>query len=295
MKRAGFTIVELLIVIVVIAILAAITIVAYNGIQQNAMTSLLKSDISNAAKQMELAKADTETYPTSFPSTLKVSSNVSISLSQTTGGFCINGEHKQNTSIRWRYESTAGGLQQGLCSGAVIAGSEPGLNPNLVSDTTFLNVGSAQVSDWRLARSSGSLPLSTRAGTQADPYPSRPVLVMNNTASASTTWAYFGGPVQSTQIISGRTYVISYYIRLAAGAYNTWFPQLGVLDGNGQNVTLSQSTSVTPNSTWQLTSRSVTAQQNGQSSNTFYGSVSVPQIQSNNFTLEFQGFELREQ
>lgn len=35
-SRSGFTIVELLIVIVVIAILAAITIVAYNGIQQRA-------------------------------------------------------------------------------------------------------------------------------------------------------------------------------------------------------------------------------------------------------------------
>lgn len=35
-KKAGFTIVELLIVVVVIGILAAITIVAYNGIQQRA-------------------------------------------------------------------------------------------------------------------------------------------------------------------------------------------------------------------------------------------------------------------
>ena len=34
--KGGFTIVELLIVIVVIAILAAITIVAYNGIQNQA-------------------------------------------------------------------------------------------------------------------------------------------------------------------------------------------------------------------------------------------------------------------
>lgn len=38
-QRTGFTIVELLIVIVVIAILAAITIVAYNGIQQRASNS----------------------------------------------------------------------------------------------------------------------------------------------------------------------------------------------------------------------------------------------------------------
>ena len=42
-QRAGFTIVELLIVVVVIAILAAITIVAYAGIQENARMSVAES------------------------------------------------------------------------------------------------------------------------------------------------------------------------------------------------------------------------------------------------------------
>lgn len=53
-KRAGFTIVELLIVVVVIAILAAITIVAYNGIQQTARDSIRKNDIANVAKALHL-------------------------------------------------------------------------------------------------------------------------------------------------------------------------------------------------------------------------------------------------
>lgn len=52
MKRLakGFTIVELLIVIVVIAILAAITIVAYNGVQARARDSKRASDISYIEK-----------------------------------------------------------------------------------------------------------------------------------------------------------------------------------------------------------------------------------------------------
>ena len=49
-KQTGFTIVELLIVIVVIGILAAITIVAYNGIQTRAKDTTRKSDVAAMAK-----------------------------------------------------------------------------------------------------------------------------------------------------------------------------------------------------------------------------------------------------
>ena len=57
----GFTIVELLIVIVVIAILAAITIVAYNGIQVRARDNDRKSSISTLAKAFSLYKVDNGT------------------------------------------------------------------------------------------------------------------------------------------------------------------------------------------------------------------------------------------
>lgn len=47
-KQRGFTIVELLIVIVVIGILAAITIVAFNGVQNRANDAAVQSDLRNA-------------------------------------------------------------------------------------------------------------------------------------------------------------------------------------------------------------------------------------------------------
>jgi type II secretion system protein G len=62
-KRSGFTIVELLIVIVIIGILAAITIVAYNGIQQRARDSARTSDIAGVQKALELYRADNGVYP----------------------------------------------------------------------------------------------------------------------------------------------------------------------------------------------------------------------------------------
>lgn len=66
--RQGFTIVELLIVIVVIAILAAISIVAYNGIQGRSYDSAIQSDLANMAKKMEVYRAldSSGHYPTSL-------------------------------------------------------------------------------------------------------------------------------------------------------------------------------------------------------------------------------------
>lgn len=60
---SGFTIVELLIVIVVIAILAAISIVAYNGIQQRARDSEREQDMANVQKLLELFYADNGAFP----------------------------------------------------------------------------------------------------------------------------------------------------------------------------------------------------------------------------------------
>ncbi len=62
-RQTGFTIVELLIVIVVIGILAAITIVAYNGIQTRAENSKTLSAMEGYAKGLSLYALNTGSYP----------------------------------------------------------------------------------------------------------------------------------------------------------------------------------------------------------------------------------------
>lgn len=62
-NNRGFTLVELLIVIVIIAILAAISIVAYNGIQQRARNSRAAEAASQLSTKVEAWNGEKSAYP----------------------------------------------------------------------------------------------------------------------------------------------------------------------------------------------------------------------------------------
>ena len=79
MRSKGFTIVELLIVIVIVSILAAITVISYNGVQQRAFNS---SVISSARNTITLIKAYQSAYG-SYPSL---------------GGYCTTTD---NVCVNW--------------------------------------------------------------------------------------------------------------------------------------------------------------------------------------------------
>lgn len=102
-NKTGFTIVELLIVIVVIGILAAITIVAYNGIQTRANGSVASSALTQAARKIAVWQVD---YPGVSPSSLATvgisdTSDVSYQYTQTNSGagYCITAT-KGNVSYK---------------------------------------------------------------------------------------------------------------------------------------------------------------------------------------------------
>ncbi len=87
-ESKGFTIVELLVVIVVIGILAAITIVSYTGISNKATLASIQSDLDNASRQLRLFQVDNMAYPTTIstdcsasPTTTTAPTNLCIKVS----------------------------------------------------------------------------------------------------------------------------------------------------------------------------------------------------------------------
>ena len=66
--RRGFTIVELLIVVVVIAVLAAIVMVSYNGIATRASTASAQASMETVIKKVEVSRIESSKLPLTLKS-----------------------------------------------------------------------------------------------------------------------------------------------------------------------------------------------------------------------------------
>lgn len=127
--QKGFTIVELLIVIVVIGILAAIVIVAFNGVQNQAKGTQYKSDAGSIAKTAEAYNADETTtgYPTTAAqvhgfTTVKLPNNVRLGATAetTTPGATAGGPSIGTDGVRtYKWKSC------GASNGIVIYYTDP--------------------------------------------------------------------------------------------------------------------------------------------------------------------------
>ena len=130
----GFTIVELLIVVVVIAILAAITIVSYNGITRRAIETSMKSDLRGASTLLEIDNINNGSYPTDKYSAaggagLKNSGGSVLSYKPTSGGYCMSITNPR-TPDSYYLDSTSGIIQTGSCAITVTTFAGSGVDGN---------------------------------------------------------------------------------------------------------------------------------------------------------------------
>ncbi|MBC7943131.1 type II secretion system protein [Candidatus Saccharibacteria bacterium] len=115
-KRAsGFTIVELLIVIVVIGILAAITIVAYSGITNRGYAAQAQTNAENVQKVAEAYNADTGAYPVDA-ATLVTYSGTAAAVAKLPTGLTVSATAVTTTTgktnIQYLPKGTTGGCVQ---------------------------------------------------------------------------------------------------------------------------------------------------------------------------------------
>lgn len=256
--KSGFTIVELLIVIVIIGILAAITIVAYNGIQERARASSVSSALNQANKKIALYQVD---FPGQYPADL-----ASIGI---TSGSDINYQYSVNNSTNpptycitattgptsYKASSTTTTPSSGGCAGhgvggvAAITNLVP--NPSLEANTTgwsyrwYGNTGGA-----------GTNSRPTTGGLYGSAY-----LRKVWTIAASSADNGFNTASGQIAVTAGSVYMFSGSMRtnrsdFAARIGVQWYDSTGTQIG--ATATWSGNTTLAAN-TWQRLSQSFTA------------------------------------
>ena len=119
--QKGFTLIELMIVVAIIGILAAIAIPVFLNQRKKATEASMKSDLRTVANEMETYFTDYQVYPTVTgtagnatvgTTVVKVSSGNTVTSSTTgaaTGTFCLNASNAQ-VSQTISYDSDQGGV-----------------------------------------------------------------------------------------------------------------------------------------------------------------------------------------
>lgn len=206
MKRvqSGFTIVELLIVIVVIAILATITIVAYNGIQDRAKASAASQALANAVKKIKYWQAEQDsTLSPADLATAGVTNTASVNYQYnpgTTGNYCITATvgGKSYYISTTTTTSTSGGCP-GHGQGGVAAITNLSTNPSVETTTA----GWSQ--NWGTS-GSGTATRMTDGGWSGNAY-----FRMTWNAAPTVTWG--GVNFGSIAVSEGQPLTASIWIR----------------------------------------------------------------------------------
>ena len=159
----GFTVVEILIVIVVIGILAGLGTVGYRGLKARAQDTELKSDVQNVSEQIELAFIKDKAYPANLSALGVIPKDPNTTLAYVTTGqsFCLTATSTISGSKTYSVVSD-GKVTEGNCATAGYVG--PPSQPT--ADITNISTNSFMVS-WPAAN--GATSYSVRYGTSNPP------------------------------------------------------------------------------------------------------------------------------
>lgn len=217
--NAGFTIVELLIVVVVIAILAAITIVSYNGITNRARTAAVQSAASQAAKKISSeAILNGDRYPDTIDGLGLTAANgttyqYTVNNDSSPAGYCVTAVSNGSSSYVAKTFSYNGGTV--LNQDTPVAGACPGHSSsggtvitNLIPNSSFEIGSTGWIASGSLIAASTTSPTS---GTGS--------LRVQNTGTGNTGDARLNGGSPTIMVAGmepGKTYTATARVTLPA-------------------------------------------------------------------------------
>lgn len=196
----GFTIVELVIVIVVIGILAAISIVSYAAVTQNAKVKSMEGDLQTAITDLNTYRSEEGRYPDDL-ATLQLTPSDGVSYQYTydsaNDAYCITASI---SSASIYAQSGSRKVEDGGCPGHGLNGAGP--ITNLV-----INPNATTVTGYSAAGASG-----TRSVMSSDGYENTSYLRRTFTATGSGG-QYFGTGSYLDGLQGGKTYTASVWVR----------------------------------------------------------------------------------
>lgn len=112
----GFTLVELLVVIVIIGILVAIAIPVFLSQREKGWASAAQSDLRNSAPIAETYFADNGTYTGLDETGMNETTDVTLSVVDGTDtGYCIEAAHAKIAGGVWSLDSATGSVTAAAC------------------------------------------------------------------------------------------------------------------------------------------------------------------------------------
>lgn len=105
-KAKGFTLIEVIVIICVIALLATVVIVAVGDWRKSTAETEVKNDLKNVVSAMDAARNFNNGYPTSIPSTFSASPNVTVTYEWGSSiDYCIEAVSKVIATVVYHSEA----------------------------------------------------------------------------------------------------------------------------------------------------------------------------------------------